>query len=189
MQQVRDLKNAGAVPRLHPNGFVQLDMGPNTRLHVWPQNPLVAQKTRHPIHDHPFDLHSQVLRGAVINLTYSIEPYIGVDPEEKPYILHRVKSIGGTDTVLEPTPGEYTLLNIDAEKTHAGKAYRMAKYVLHNSIVAGLTVTLMQKLWIDRDYSPLVAVPSNVQPDNDFRRESSPSLLWDIIWTALTEEK
>jgi hypothetical protein len=189
-QLVRKAKLDGHAPRLHPNGFVQLDVALNTRLHVWPANILSAQKTRHPIHDHPFDLKSTILRGSITNVLYSIEPCelrVAPEEEERRYVLHRVKTIGGNDTILEPTAGQYFLRNIDVDRTNAGKYYRMAKYVLHDSFAITPCVTLMEKLNIDRDYRPLVAVPADIKPDNDFRRASNIDFLWHTIDNALED--
>src|SRR5882672_5609107 len=71
-----ELRQQPRRPRLHPNGFIQLDLTEDLskRLHVWPDEPLQAQLTRHPIHDHSFDMKSEILAGCLANLIYEFQP-------------------------------------------------------------------------------------------------------------------
>lgn len=86
---VLDLKQRGSGnPRIHPNGFIQLDLteveedwhrshkkghsGSNKRLHIW--NPpgiiLPHQETYNEVHDHVFDMHSTVVYGTLWQVLY-----------------------------------------------------------------------------------------------------------------------
>ena len=59
-------------PRQHGNGFFQLDLYNEYRLHVWdPAYPL-PQKVATPIHDHRFAFESLVLYGTQKHVTYNI---------------------------------------------------------------------------------------------------------------------
>lgn len=54
------LRAVGERPRVHGNGFIQLDVTPRTRLHFWsPEIP--RQKVATPIHDHVFGFVSYVI--------------------------------------------------------------------------------------------------------------------------------
>lgn len=74
MLDYASLVNSGEVPRLHPNGFIQLNLNRagTCRLHIWSPNitPDMVQKTRHPIHDHIFDMESTILLGSMENWVY-----------------------------------------------------------------------------------------------------------------------
>lgn len=184
----------GSKPRLHPNGFVQLDLIPNgdVRLHVWPDEPLQAQATRHPIHDHAFDMESVVLLGRMTNVLYTSFPveqvaFAGLFPF---YVLHSVHSLGHdtTETILKPVSGTQNLVALHERRrveVEAGQTYCMPAAVLHDSQPHGLTTTIMTKARFQRGYRPLVAVPLGVHPDNEFRRATDETKLLQVINKAL----
>lgn len=183
---------AGRKPRLHPNGFVQFDLIPSglARLHVWPAKPLEAQKTRHPIHDHQFDMHSIVLRGCLRNVLYEprlLSPLEANLAKFPVFTLHSAETIGPRETILKPlSVHKYGLVEVSADDVEAGESYAMPKYVLHDSIPHGFVATLITKHRIDAGYKPVVAVPAGVQPDNDFRRDTTEeNVLWRLIGRAL----
>ena len=61
-------------PRVHPNGFIQLDLNQDAsmRLHVWPdesEGHVPCQETKTTIHDHKFDMQSMIVYGSLKQLT------------------------------------------------------------------------------------------------------------------------
>lgn len=169
-------------PRLHPNGFIQLDLDRAglERVHIWPSSPLQAQATRHPIHEHAFDMTSYVFRGTITNVTFDFDP----SPATGPYDLHTAQRIEGEDTVLVPTGERGYLIRTLSYDVPAGCEYDMRAYIFHDSIATGLTATYMVKTKVHtQGVRPRVAVPYGVTPDNDFRRETTypTSALWPII--------
>lgn len=186
------LRGLGRRPRLHPNGFVQLDLNEEAteRFHVWPALGIAAQKTRHPIHDHAFDMQSTVLLGSLTNVLYShtlhdsrTEVWIkGPDT----YRIYTAKKIGPEETVLEPTYVAARLREISRITYGPFETYEMSKSLLHDSVATGLTATVMRKLNQSGEYHPSVFVPIGVKPDNEFRRESLPEEeLWRHIEAAV----
>lgn len=177
-------------PRVHPNGFIQLDLdslhGEKRRLHVWPETPL--HHGRHPIHNHSFDLHSEVLCGSLTNLTYLFVP----DDTRVTTVLHRAARVPGTanESTLEPLSfGARGFLKFWlGGTTNPGSSYFLLKESLHDSIPHGLTATVMTMVDVASEYGPIVAVPAGVEPDNEFRRDSyNPSILWTYIEKALSK--
>lgn len=170
-------------PRLHPNGFIQLDLDgqKKRRLHVWPDKMIQAQKTRHPIHDHAFNFISTILCGALTNVRYYFSPSPHVTT-----VMHRaVRLPGGEDTILQAEESGY-LGFLGGELMLPGQTYSMLKDVLHDSIPHGLTATIIEKEITQYTYGPRVAVPHSVTPDNDFRRETvSEDVLWALIDRAV----
>ena len=67
---LRALKNK---PRLHHNGFVQLDLPNRVRLHVWPEHPPKRPNVLGMIHDHVYGFDSEILRGSIQNLIYEFD--------------------------------------------------------------------------------------------------------------------
>lgn len=186
------LREFGRRPRLHPNGFIQLDLTKwgNLRLHVWPDEPVPAQKTSHPIHDHSFDMESTVILGTLTNREFKF--VLGQAPEGRTVVYYRLfqaTRLAGQDTVLAEVDGLPGYLQpTKAKDLTPGERYKLGRGILHESTPHGLTATIMEKINPDPEYGPLVAVPEGVQPDNDFRRETiDEELLWSFIRRALEE--
>jgi len=182
-----ELRALSAVPRLHPNGFIQLDLTADwsKRLHVWPDEELRAQKTRHPIHDHSFDMESEILTGCLTNLVYEFQ----ASEYNKQTMLYRAKRLPDTqETILVPATmkqntGYLRLLRADIYRPSS--RYTLHKFVLHDSIPHGLTATIMTKSRMS-DYSPLIAIPKGIEPDNDYRRDRvDTEILWSFIQRGL----
>lgn len=157
------------------------------RLHVWPDIELPAQKTRHPIHDHVFDMTSTVIRGQLVNKTYK---FVGLGYEDNPedfsmYALHRAQHIGPEETVLTPVGGIGYLRILSNELVKQDHSYALRHSVLHDSVPVGLTATIMHK-HKGTIGEPYVAVPFGVQPDNNYRREAiDEETLWSFIARTL----
>lgn len=188
MLEFKKLLQSGRTPRVHPNGFIQLDLNDehSMRLHVWPATELPdRQKTRHPIHDHSFDMVSTVLTGKLIN-----EMLVFLLPTDYPDLIpnhqeHRGVKIGQEETILKPSGIFGSVTDISREVVLPGQSYRVPAKMFHNSIAEGLTATLMTKLE-GESYNPRVLVPVGVHPDNEFRREqTNPKILWEQIELAL----
>src|SRR5665213_567737 len=62
--------DAGSLPRVHGNGFIQLDVDPVTRIHFWGHHEIPRAKPMTPVHDHVFDFTSAVTKGWVLNINY-----------------------------------------------------------------------------------------------------------------------
>lgn len=191
-QGVLDARKTGRRPRLHPNGFIQLDLTKDgsVRFHVWPAVPIPAQKTRHTIHDHVFDMQSTILAGKMVNVLYKGVPLSEFQVHHAlfpMFRMYRATRIAKDDTVLAPADENiYALTIAYRESCEPGETYFMQKGLLHDSVPEGLTCTLMYKLNPDAEYRPIVAVPTDTVPDNDFRRETTDEHeLWRHIFIAL----
>lgn len=177
----------GSVPRVHPNGPIQLDLSERTRLHVWLQEPAAKQKVHTPIHDHTFDYESTVLLGGLANEKYVFLP----DPSHAEYVQHQVVPVEGHETKLVPFGEPGRILKTGEIETWRGESYAWFAHVLHWAFpLTPVALTLMNKIR-PREACLLgpaarVIVPSGQQPDNDFRRDDYPtSRLWQIIAEAL----
>lgn len=163
--------------RLHQNGFIQLDLIPNTRLHIWDENIPVAQSPRSPIHNHTFSFYSQVLTGELTHIEYE---WIGI---EQVY----TKPIRDEDIVqgLYFGSGDYENLiftgiwGTSRETSRliipAGEAYTFKYGLYHDSLGKGLTATIMTKTDMNRiPFATVVCEPAIGAPDNTFRRDKYP---------------
>jgi hypothetical protein len=188
------LKQRGHHPRLHPNGFIQLDIEPGvSRLNVWPIEIVSTDARRHPIHNHSYDIKSTILVGALTNITYQKE---STREEFATHILHRAQRRPGSanETEIYPVGGELQNVRLygwNINMYAAGETYDLPRKKLHDSLPQGKTATIMQMGNPDQDYGPLVAVPKGVLPNNGFKRERPDIewLLWDMIDSVLREVK
>ena len=177
------------VVRLHGNGFLQMDVCPNWRLHIFhPDLIQFGQKTRTPIHDHVFDMTSHVLYGKLNHLHYKMlypeisshgefnvfsVKYDGNRTQESTLKLHFV------DPVIFKLLAEYEMSE--------GSIYKFKAGEWHESSSKDLTITLIHKSEAKVNLAR-VACPIGSFPDNDFKRNSIPKYVTDKYRTILEEK-
>jgi hypothetical protein len=171
-------------PRVHGNGFIQLDLSPSSRLHIWGHPDIPRQDVATAVHDHRFGFRSRVLLGRMGNRRYLSRPV----PEQ--YFahssLHQVYTPEvreGEDTVLVPTGQKVLLGPISFDFARTGEHYTMNAGDIHESVPFGLTVTLIEKKEL-LNISPRVFVPGGMRPDNSFNRYNVPE---DVLWRIIAE--
>jgi hypothetical protein len=172
------------IPRVHGNGFIQLDLTPDgkKRLHIW-HDDIPRQEVATPIHDHVFDLKSDVLFGTLIH-----EELDAVEDPEGTHVVYRAAQVEGTqNTILLPDEGRVRLDVAQRLVLGTGSTYKFPAWHLHQTDYRGLTVTVMDKLNAPADYGrPRVLVEVGSEPDNDFHRDAfDPVMLWSIIERVL----
>jgi hypothetical protein len=173
-------------PRVHPNGFLQLDLSDGVRLHVWPayRDTFPRQSTVNTIHDHKFDMRSTVLKGTLIQKRY--KPRIDRPPTHE---IWQAKTDTGRnrDNQLVPT-GVCVDRGDEVKITYVleGESYTQPGLTFHDTAWRGLTATLMEKVSIYRDHEPRVLCPLGTPPDNTYDRWSGDvGTLWSLIDEAL----
>lgn len=154
--------------RVHGNGFIQIDLAPDTRLHFW-SDLIPRQKVDTQIHDHRFSFKSYVLAGELVQTAYNI----------------RANSATGRFQVYEAVPqsGENTELvavegfRCDVRAKYpsgllvAGESYVFDALEFHRTDYLTPSVTLMVKTRIT-DHRPRVLCRVEQTPDNEFSREN-----------------
>lgn len=182
---VEESINLGNAPRVHPNGFIQLDLGidTNKRLHVW-RNDLPRQKVYTPVHNHRFDFTSETVVGALVNLTFELDnPDQG--PPHREWVVRRDPSC--EDTHLVPTPNIIGLVAVDSAVITAGNGYEFAAGAFHETSFIHNTVTIIHKSEPIPGIEAAVLVPEGIEPDNTFTRTPpSDELLHRKIIEALS---
>lgn len=183
--QVEKLKALGARPRVHGNGFIQLDLDKVRRLHIFGDPDIPRQRVMTPIHNHTFGFMSTVYRGALTNLTMDFHSGVeGILATHAEYVA-RIRD--GEDTILVAT-GEVGQVEVDHWKSFtcgAGASYHFARDDFHMTVEHGPTITVIEKdapTLAQGGAPPRVLCPVSLKPDNDFNRyQASPSTLWEII--------
>lgn len=122
--------------RVHPFGFLRLDLSANLRLHVWHYD--LQTKGVSTIHDHAqWDFTSYVLHGAIINRIWDY------DTAGLPFMQARI--VAGT---LEGGLGEVqetSLKLCSMERAEAGESYSQTCKVIHETEALPGTITLVHK--------------------------------------------
>lgn len=178
---VENARTLGYRPRVHPNGFLQLNLvsSGGTRLHIWHPD-LPKQSVRTAVHDHVFDMESTVKKGVLdqAELHYTLEH--NGNPTAEIYMAHYTEK---SQSKLEPTG---VLVHLGSHRTirvPVGESYTQSAFTFHESVpVTDIVVTIMTKTRVFSSYQPRVLVPIGETPDNSFHRENaSEQSLWSII--------
>lgn len=160
-----------AVPRLHPNGFVQFDLGPNQRLNIWDESLPPAQTINTPIHDHTFDFSSRVVAGKLFHIVYDFAK----NPHGQDCLWGVVPWRTGDETVLEPLAGMVgDAVLFETNELPAGSGYTFGAGLFHETKHEGFTATVMTKTRKNVTEGARVVVPVGGSVDNDFRRDQYP---------------
>lgn len=164
--------------RVHGNGFVQVDLAPKTRLHVWHPY-LPRQKVPTPIHDHRFGFTSEVLVGELLNVEYRVK--IGYE-----FNVHEPQTRDREDTVLVPTGDTVSLEIMLLDLVRMGGSYEMQPGAFHETFVHSRTATVMTKT-SETTARPRVLVPRGLRPDNEWNRYEviDEKMVRDIITDVL----
>jgi len=189
------LRATGNKPRVHGNGFIQIDMTPRCRLHVWGDPRIPRQKVATQIHDHIFGFKSTIIIGRLVNITYLFEPRDHGD-----YRVHVPEIREGEDTILNPTSlmGDVEPVSVKViDWSTTTRWYRMRPFVFHESIAPdGPAATIITKdgptqaqaefLHAGASAKPRVLVSAGKVADNDFNRYAArEDMLWRIISDTL----
>lgn len=182
---VEESIHSGNLPRVHPNGFIQLDLDDEgkRRLHVW-RNDLPRQKVYTPVHNHRFDFTSETIVGTLSNITFELGD-IDQGPAHREWIVRRDPS--SEETQLVPTSGVVGLMAVSATLIPPGNGYEFFAGAFHETGFIHNTVTIINKTEPVPGIESAVLVPEGIEPDNTFTR-AVPSIeyLRDKIVEALS---
>jgi hypothetical protein len=176
---LQKLRDEGLVPRVHGNGFMQLDLDANKRLNIWGHPDLPRQKVDTSIHDHRFGFISKVIVGELIQTSYDVSVFSTPTHQVFTPVVRE-----GEDTVLAATPELLQPYILDQRIVHAGQEYQMPPRAFHTSKARIPTATLLIKTLM-RSADPVrVLVPIGRLPDNDFNRNAFDA---DTLWRIAAE--
>lgn len=179
---IEQARLAGAVPRVHGNGFIQFDLSPEVRLHIWGHPAIPRQAVPTPIHDHMFGFSSLILRGQLTNARYELEDGPAT------HALYRAVNRDREDTVLQPNGQTFRLRPAIITTYRMGETYAMEPGAIHESIATMPTATVVLKRGRLTTGTPAIYVPLNLTPDNVFHRYIDEDYLWSIIRSVMGPE-
>lgn len=182
LPSMADLRASPERPRVHHNGFIQLDLDARHRLHVWHPMLMIRQRTYNPVHDHAFDFQSFVFSGRLVHVVYSIEP--GVFGT---HCIWQPESVPGLPDkyVQESTPVQ--LICQSALAFQPGEGYTFEAFKFHESLANEPTLTIIRKEFEFEGSAAgaSVLVPLGIEPDCEFKRSGhDEALLWELIKEA-----
>lgn len=180
----KSLKSDGRRPRVHGNGFVQLDLSDTLRMHVWGDARVRPQLIPSTIHDHTFSFSSQIVRGQLVHREMNAH----YDPRGA-YRMYRALTSSGEDRRLRaagsPSNRFNTLVFKEVLLTE-GSTYEFEAGRFHETLAPWSCVTVIEKTETGVDSAPRVLVPHNLSPDETFDRyQMDVDLLWQIVFDAL----
>lgn len=164
----KEAVNSGNVPRVHPNGFIQLDLDEagNQRLHVW-RNDLPRQKVYTPVHNHRFDFSSQTIVGSLTNIEFVLSDTTK-GPNHREWVVRRNPE--SEETQLVATDKVIGLVAVKASLIPEGSGYEFSAGNFHETGFIHNTVTVIKKSALDPYIESVVLVPYGIEPDNSFTR-------------------
>lgn len=170
-------------PRVHGNGFIQLDLDENKRLHIWGDPRIPRQQISTPIHTHIFDFTSNILKGRLIHIEYNIKLH-----PKGAFKMYKAVPKSYEDTDLMDNTGHYcNIVPYDTKVILAGGSYKFTANRFHENYAPEPTVTIIEKQGLTLAQNPegprpIVLVPVGQEPDNAFsRHDYEQAFLWYII--------
>lgn len=158
--------------RIHGNGFIQVDLGKDFRLHVWHPD-LPRQKVSTPIHNHCFSFNSRVIVGAIEHREFEVVNVGRYTGDNVLYHKYRTKKRHLEDTILvKETNACYTAESKkQMQVIRAGKVYTFERGRYHTTFTLhGTAATIMERFNVGSDINPTVLCLADEEPDNDFHR-------------------
>jgi hypothetical protein len=179
LPSVEEIKRVGKNIRVHPNGFIQLDLEDGYRLHFFLDNAVYVRFPQTPIHTHAFVLESRVLVGEITNVEYEVAE----DPQGD-LCLYRAMSM---ETPLEKVEGvTYSISDKKEQIVKVGEAYAVKTGVFHESLHKGDTITVVRKIRTDAICQIDVLCQKGQKPSESLDRKSIPEpVLWERLESVL----
>lgn len=175
-----DLQLVGRNIRVHGNGFIQIDVSPSQRVHVFGHPSIPRQRFPTPVHSHRFGFYSVVLRGCLVNVDWKLHN-VGRPHTHVACTTHVTQ---GEDTRLEPLDRTGWIEPTRTRTVCERESYTVSAGAFHESFANEPTVTHMTKTSMLDNYEPLVLCRIGAGGvDNAFNRyEALPDgLLWAIV--------
>lgn len=189
LDQITELCRADGIrPRVHGNGFIQLDLTERKRLHVWGDPRIPRQKIPSTIHNHTFSFRSKILIGQLVHREINL-----IESRNGAYEIYQAVCNEGEDTRLDKRVGRVAAIIIKEQVLRKGDTYTFQAKEYHETVAPWLCVSVIDKdgpTLAQGGPNPNVLVPFGLEPDNTFNRNQlHPDILWKIIFEAFGKGK
>lgn len=139
LPSLEEIKRVGKNIRVHPNGFIQLNLEDDYRLHLFLDKEVYERFPRTPIHTHALVLESRVMLGEVTNVEYEVQE----DPLGNLCMYTAQNMESELEKVLSKT---YSISSKREETIKVGEEYRVKVHTFHESLHKGDTITIVRKI-------------------------------------------
>lgn len=184
------LKASGQKPRVHGNGFIQIDLPQEGyRMNIWPKQRerFETQRVDTSIHNHKFSFRSMVLCGRLIHTQYE-DLTVCI---HGPYSVYKIVPGELEDTkMILATPHRVDFKHSQEFWLNKGSVYEFPHSQFHKTDGSSevLTATLMKKTEINDAVVPHVLCSFMKKPDNDYSRyQIEEEKLWPFIKQVFDE--
>lgn len=187
---VMDLLKAMGSPRYHGNGFIQLYLADDVRLHVW--HPAFRPIRNHNamVHTHRYDVNSTVYAGRLLHRTYIID----TDSPKSEHDIRVIQLDGASGA--HGTPEIETGVTAKLVERHryeftTGAKYTMKSPYFHTSDAVGTDpiVTIFERSNKSKEWAKVLCGINDKQATHAFDPSQAPHVtrLWHAIEHALCE--
>lgn len=179
--RISEEEREGSPPTIHPNGFIQLKLTEGRRMHFWhPEIP--RQKVGSPIHDHIFEMSSEILLGTLYHCQIDALP-----DHNGYYMIWRAEPVRDTETTLVSTGERVRADRLPEQQLDPGDSYLFPAFTFHLTRDAMPAVSVITKTQ-EFDGKPRVLVRAGEQPDNSFVRDSFPQMFVEAFILRVIRE-
>lgn len=178
---MREDRDPDHVPIIHPNGFIQLKLLGGLRMHFWhPEIP--RQRVYSPIHDHVFDMASEILLGRLCHC----EIEVIVQPDGY-YMIWEAVPTRDSETTLMSTDVRVRAERHMEQEFRPGDHYTFGAFSFHATRDSEPAVSVIRK---KQTYQgrPRVLVPAGSKPDNDWVRDEFTTTFVEEFMFRVVEE-
>lgn len=176
-------------PRFHGNGFIQLYLSDSHRLHVWHPSFSPQRTEIQSIHNHRYDVKSEIFSGVLVHATYDVEKGDILYPEHDDVTVMRI--VGASDP-SSPEPTELysgKLIKRDEYRMQPGSRYMFKRPYFHSS-TPGIecddpVVTIFEKFNQGKDWALALKPRNGEMPEHAFQDQPPENDLWLGIERAI----
>lgn len=173
-------------PRFHGNGFIQVYMAPDVRLHIWhPEFPATRVENAK-IHNHRFDFTSTVLQGNLLDHRYGVTLMDG-----GPYDLYEIPEASDKSAslvLLCECEVRYKQTRIRRQgSTYTSACAEGEHFHDANGEPGEVTVTLMTKLRTYQQWAQVVCLDKGREPDHAFNNQPRDADMRAVVKDVLRE--
>lgn len=185
---VIDLLKAMGKPRYHGNGFIQLYLADDVRLHVWHPQFRPIRNHNAMVHTHRYDVNSTVYAGRLLHRTYIIDSDVQKDLHDVRIVqLDGASNAHGTPEIETGVTGK--LIERHRYEFTNGAKYTMKAPYFHTSNAMGTDpiVTIFERSNKSKEWAKVLCGIDDPQATHAFDPDHAPhvSRLWLAIEHAL----
>jgi hypothetical protein len=153
--------------RHHGLGMLQGEVTDDVRIHVWhPKLRTIPSESLRSVHDHRFDIMSAVIIGEIEDVLWHVSsrPIQQCDAVTNMFAIKHAKIQDGVSDDVTPLGNVWAKAR-PARKFQAGEVYTIDRRIFHQTIVHGLTVTVVHRSAFDNEPARVLGQVDPAKPE------------------------